>query len=153
MSIIHSPAMATTKEMPLRRKHHPMPTVAMSSPASAGPRIRVPMAMVELRLTALDTCSPGTSSLTRVRRPGPSKVLATPRTVARTYTAAGVTRPVTDSVPIASALTIITAELSVISRRVSLRSTTAPAHATSRSVGRNWQIVRMPTAVPLPVSR
>ena len=39
-------------ETPFRKKHHASPTPAMSTPASAGPMIRVPVITALFRLTA-----------------------------------------------------------------------------------------------------
>ena len=40
-----------------------MPTVAMSTPAIAGPKMREPVNAAEFRLTALRTCSSPTISM------------------------------------------------------------------------------------------
>ena len=65
-------------ESPSSRKHQPNPTVAINSPASAGPTIRDDVISALFRLTALLTSSSGTISTTNDRRAGLSNATVTP---------------------------------------------------------------------------
>ncbi len=64
------------------RNVQPNPTVATSSPASAGPMTRDPVMSALFRLTAFVTCSVGTISTTKERRVGLSNAVSTPPTSA-----------------------------------------------------------------------
>ena len=75
-----------TKLKALSTKHQPVPTVAMSTPAIAGPTARAAFTMVELRLTALRRSAGPTISRTKAWREGFSKQLLSPRTTARMQT-------------------------------------------------------------------
>ena len=51
----------------------PVPTTAISTPATAGPIMRAALKEVELSATALDRCASPTSSATKLWRAGASK--------------------------------------------------------------------------------
>jgi hypothetical protein len=68
----------------LTAKHHPIPTVAMSTPATAGPMTLEVVITALLRLTALATSAGPTISTTSARRAGLSMAVASPSTAART---------------------------------------------------------------------
>ena len=58
---------------------HPVPTAAMSSPATPGPMRRAALKLALFRPTALDSLLAGTSSATNVWRTGPSMAVTQPR--------------------------------------------------------------------------
>jgi hypothetical protein len=68
-----------TKERALRAKHGCTPTVAINTPASAGPAIRAEWTRTLFRLTALTTRSAPTISKTKLCRVGLSMALTEPR--------------------------------------------------------------------------
>ncbi len=75
-------ATTATKLAPLTTKHQPSPTVAISTPATAGPIARATFVIVELRLTALRRSPGPTISSTNAWREGFSKQLLSPSTKA-----------------------------------------------------------------------
>ena len=64
--------------MPLTTNAQPVPTLAMTRPAKAGPIMRAALNDVELRATALGKCSSPTNSATKVWRTGASSAAAEP---------------------------------------------------------------------------
>ena len=68
------------------RKHQPSPTVAIMTPATAGPTARAALTSVELRLTAFRSSSGPTISSTNACRDGFSKQLLRPSRSARMQT-------------------------------------------------------------------
>ncbi len=64
-------------------KHQPSPTVAIITPATAGPTVRATFTSTELRLTALRRCSAPTSSIMNDCRAGFSNALFRPSRAAR----------------------------------------------------------------------
>ena len=73
-----------TNEAPLIRKAQPVPTAAISRPATAGPIIRAALNEVELSATALGRSASPTSSATKVWRTGASNAVALPNRKAKT---------------------------------------------------------------------
>ena len=74
------------KDSPFRRNAQPVPTFAITRPATAGPIIWPAKNEVELSATALGRYSSPTSSPTKVCRTGASSAAAAPKTKANTYT-------------------------------------------------------------------
>ena len=68
---------------PLMTKHQPVPIVATSTAARAGPKIREPVITAVLSDVALGISSASTSSVTSARRAGLSNALTTPSTSER----------------------------------------------------------------------
>ena len=66
----------------LPRNTQPVPTTAMSTPASAGPTIRARLKVTEFRLTAFGRSVPPTISTTNDWRTGTSIALVMPSTAA-----------------------------------------------------------------------
>jgi hypothetical protein len=71
-------------EMPFIKNAQPVPTVAMTKSAAAGPTMRAALYEVELSETALGWSSSPTSSATNVCRTGASIAAAKPNTNANT---------------------------------------------------------------------
>ncbi|CAM5645411.1 hypothetical protein SNARM312S_05484 [Streptomyces narbonensis] len=67
------------KDSPLRRKAQPLPTPAMSTPATAGPTSRADWKFAELSETALRSCFGPTISATYACRAGLSTTVTMPR--------------------------------------------------------------------------
>jgi hypothetical protein len=70
--------------MPFIKKAQPVPALAITSPAAAGPTIRAALKEVELSEIALGRSSSLTSSATKVWRTGASSAATEPNTNANT---------------------------------------------------------------------
>jgi hypothetical protein len=80
------PPMTARNDRPLKKKHQPSPTVASSSPPSAGPMMRAPLNIIELRAMALVRSSRPTISTVKAWRAGASKALTKPSPTASRMT-------------------------------------------------------------------
>jgi hypothetical protein len=121
-----SEATTAAKLAALIRKHTPLPTLAMSTPATAGPMVRATLTRTELRLTALRRCSGPTSSSMNDCRAGFSKALLRPSSTARSPISHTRIAPVTVSTPRMRAWTPIALCSAIIMRRLSIRSAITP---------------------------
>ena len=116
-------------------KHGVVPTVAIRTPASAGPITLAPFMMTPLRLTALARSAAGTSWPTNVWRAGPSTTDTRPLPTLRYTMNAMASVPVatpTHSVAASNASAVCVASNN---RRRSNRSARAPPHGPSNSCG------------------
>ncbi len=75
--------MTAANDPALIKKTQPVPTAAISRPATAGPIMRAALNEVEFSATALDRWSSTTSSETKVWRAGASKALTHPSAKAK----------------------------------------------------------------------
>ena len=83
--IASSEAITAMYEIASSRKHQPSPKAAISTPPIDGPRMRLPLTIVELRAMALDRCArSSTISTTNDCRAGVSKALMIPWISCRT---------------------------------------------------------------------
>ena len=71
-------------DAPLNRNAQPVPTEAMTRPATAGPIIRAALNEVEFSAIAFDRSASPTSSATKVWRTGASNAAAQPNRNANT---------------------------------------------------------------------
>ncbi len=124
--MISSEVTTATKLPELIRKQVPVPTVAISRPAIAGPIARATLTSTELRLTALRRCSAPTISIMNDCRAGFSNALLRPSKQASTPICQTCTEPVTVSNPSTSACTPIALCKTTISLRLSTRSAITP---------------------------
>ena len=85
--------MTAMKLTPLIRKHTGMPTLPMTTPASAGPTTRAPLKMELLSEMAFSKSSRLVISSVKAWRAGMSNAIATPLTVAIAMMVAGVAIP------------------------------------------------------------
>ena len=87
------------------RNTHPVPTAAMSSPATPGPISRAALKDALFRPTAFDSLCAGTSSATNVCRTGPSMAVTHPRVSANRYTCHSCACPLSTRTPSPAAST------------------------------------------------
>ncbi len=125
-SNVISEATTATKLAALARKHHPSPTLAIISPATAGPSVRATLTSTELRLTALRRCSEPTISSMNDCRAGFSKALLTPSSSASTPICHTWMEWVSVRMPRISAWIPIALWSATIVRRLSTRSAITP---------------------------
>ena len=130
-----SARMTATYDRPLRMKHHPSPTAATRTPATAGPSMRAAFTIDELSAIALGRSSRVTISMTNDCRVGMSNAFTTPRPAAIAMTAGTVTRWATVRLPSSSASTIAEVCVASSTRRRSTRSAAAPPSGLSSSTG------------------
>lgn len=127
-----------------------MPTVVISTPATAGPTRRADWKFAELRLTAFCSWSGPTISDTKDCRAGLSTTVAMPTAKAATYTCHTWTCPESVSTASASPVTAIDVCVRNSSRRFGNRSTSTPPYNPNSSIGRNCSAIVTPTAVDDP---
>ena len=125
-SIRRSATSIARNETALIRKHGSTPTVAISTPAMAGPTIRAQCTITLFRLTALTTRSGPTISITKLCRAGLSSAFTLPRTSTRANTIQGATTPLTVTANSASAGTTMPSWVIISSLRLSKRSASSP---------------------------
>jgi hypothetical protein len=121
----------------LSRKQGATPTVAIATPAAAGPMIRAEWIRTLLRPTALTTRSEPTISITKLWRAGLSNALTVPRAKTSANTIQGSTTPPAVTPQSASAGSAISTWVTISSRCLSTRSASAPPQAPTSSMGRN----------------
>src|SRR5204863_6211714 len=92
-SIDRSATIMAPNERAFSRKHGPTPSVAMTSPAAAGPTMRAEWTSALLRLTALTSRSAPTISIATLWRVGLSTALTEPRAKTSAQTIHGSTAP------------------------------------------------------------
>ena len=127
-----------------------MPTVAMSTPASAGPAMRETLTMTLLRPTALNRSDGPTISTTKLWRDGLSTALMMPITPASTQTIQSVSTCMTTMRPRASACKVKAVWVTSISLRLSNLSASRPPTGPSTSTGPNCRATVMPRSRALP---
>ena len=113
-------------------------------PAIAGPTIRAPLKIAELRATALATSSRPTISTVNAWRVGMSTALVMPRIVASTRICHTWTVSVTTSANRMNASVIWTAWVTISVWRLGSASAIRPPNSPSRSTGRNASAVVRP---------
>ena len=136
----------------MSRKHSSTPTVAISTPAIAGPTIRAQCTITLFRLTAFTTRSGPTISMTKLCRVGLSTAFTAPRANTSANTIHGSTAPLAASAQSSTAGTTIATWVTISSRRLSKRSASKPPNAPNSRIGANCSAVVSPTATPLWVS-
>ena len=134
------------KESPFSRKAHPMPTLAISRPATAGPIHPPALNEVEFNATALVRSSSPTISATKVCLTGASNAAAEPDRKANTYTCQSRTTPAIVRTPSMSASTPIVACVNIRSLRWFRRSAADPVQGRRRSCGANCRLITIPSA-------
>ena len=139
----------TGKVRALSKKHSSTPTVAISTPAMAGPTMRAQCTITLFRLTAFTTRSGPTISITKLWRVGLSTALTTPRANTSANTVHGSTVPLAASAHSSTAGTTIATWVTISSRRLSKRSASSPPKAPNSRIGANCSAVVSPTATPL----
>jgi len=139
-------------ERAFARKHGPIPSVAIKSPASTGPAMRAAFITTPFRDTAFGTSRAPTISITNACRAGMSTSVTIPSRKAKTYTIGRLAKPVTVRMPRPSARAPETLCEITIRRRLSARSATRPPHGPARRTGRNCRAVTIPSASPPPES-
>ena len=147
-----SAAMTARNDAAFSRKHSPTPTLAMSTPPSAGPRMRDELMTTPFRPTALARSSGPTISYTKLCWDGMPRASAVPVSAASSQIIHTVTTSVTVSTPSTSASTAATDCVARSSLRLSTRSASAPDHAPSTRMGPNCRPTVMPRSTLLPLS-
>jgi hypothetical protein len=133
-------------------KTQPVPAVAMSRLAAAGPISRVDWNTAAFRAMAARSWPGGTTSATNACRAGASKAKISPLAKANAYTSTARTAP---AMMIAASAAVATAfRVCVVSRmrRFGSRSATPPACRPSTPIGRNCRAIVRPTQAELWVS-
>ncbi len=146
--ILLSEKITAPKLAALIRKAGPVPSKAMTRPATPGPASRARLKEALFRATALGRSSAGTSSETNAWRAGASNALATPRPSARRYTCQSSAVPVTTSRPRQRAKKPMAVWVITSSLRLFIRSASTPAKGPRNRMGRNCRPVVTPAAVP-----
>jgi len=128
---------------------HPVPTLAISRAARAGPTSRVAWNTAAFRAIAARSWLGGTTSATKACLAGASKAKISPLSSANAYTSAARTAPaivMTASAAVAAAFSVC-----VVSRmlRFGSRSATPPVYRPRESIGRNCSAIVTPTQVEL----
>ncbi len=118
--------MTARKLAALIAKQRVTPTVAISTPATAGPVARARLKRDALRETALGSSLRPTISKTKDWRAGMSTTCTAPPTAARTKTSHTVARPLSERTASAAALSIRVLWVATIVSRLSKRSTRGP---------------------------
>ncbi len=136
----------------LIKKQGATPTVRISAPPAAGPKIRAAWIKTLLRPTALTTRSAPTISITKLWRVGLSTELTAPRAKTSANTIHGSTVPEAVSPQSASAGSAIAVWVTASSLRFGQRSARTPPQAPKTRIGKNCSAEVTPTAIPLPVS-
>jgi hypothetical protein len=128
---------------------HPVPTLAMSRAAMAGPMSRVAWNTAAFSAIAARSCPGGTTSATKDCLAGASKAKIRPLRSANAYTSVACTAPAT--VMTASAVVAPAFSVCVVSRmrRFGSRSASPPVCRPSISIGRNCSAIVTPTLVEL----
>ncbi len=107
-------------------KHSPVPTVAIRTPATAGPIARAVFTSTLLRLTAFLSSSGPTISCTKAWRTGLSQAVTRPSIRARPTTIQSWTAPLSTRIASVSAMTPRAAWVVISRRRLSRRSASSP---------------------------
>ncbi len=81
-----SETITAANEPAFARNAQPVPTLAITSPATAGPTMRAALNDVEFNATAFDSSASETRSETNVCRAGASNAVTHPSRSANTYT-------------------------------------------------------------------
>ncbi len=118
--------MTARKLAALMAKQRVTPTVAISTPATAGPVARARLKSDALRETALGSSLRPTISKTKDWRAGVSTTCTAPPTAARRKTSHTVARPLSERMASAAALSIRVLWVATIVIRLSKRSTSGP---------------------------
>ena len=113
----------------------PTPSVAITTPASAGPAARAMLTPMLERLTAAGSCSRATSSGTTAWNEGAASAAPIPRASVKTSSSAGVIQPASVARPSASAPSTDQSCARISRRRRSSMSPSAPAGRSSRNMG------------------
>jgi hypothetical protein len=137
-----------TLEAALAKKAQPVPTALIMTPATAGPRIRPVLKMVEFSPTALARSSLPTISTTNDCRTGLSTAETRPSAVASTSTCQYCTIPATSSRPRTRATSASPDWVASRSLRLSMRSASTPPQSPRTRAGPNCSAVMIPSAVP-----
>ena len=140
-------------EMPLKINNQPVPHGPTKSVASAGPKMREPVIAAVFSDTALLMFFGSTSSITRPRRAGLSNAFTTPKMSDKTYTAGSEILLVRSRMPRANACIASPLCVNNVRRKRLYRSDSAPAHAPSNNIGKNWNMTFSPRSVAFPVRR
>jgi len=119
-------AMTARKLAALMAKQRVTPTVAIRTPATAGPAARARLKSEALRETALGSSLRPTISKTKDWRAGMSTTCTAPPTAARRNTSQMVARPVSDRTASTAAQTIRVVWVATMVSRLSKRSTSGP---------------------------
>ena len=119
-------AMTARKLAALMAKQRVTPTVAISTPATAGPAARARLKREALSETALGSSFRPTISKTKAWRAGMSTTCTAPPTAARRNTSHTVARPLRERMASTAALSISVVWVATIVIRLSKRSTSGP---------------------------
>ena len=147
-----SATIMAAKVSELSRKQVAIPTVAISTPATAGPKMRAAWIRALFRPTAFTTRSDPTISVTKLWRVGLSTAFTAPRANTRPKTIQASTRPPAVRPQRSSAGMAMSAWVTRSSRRFERRSASSPPQTAKSSIGRNWRAAVRPTAPALSVS-
>ena len=135
----------------LTAKQMVTPTVAMRTPATAGPAARARLKSDAFSDTALGSSFRPTISKTKAWRAGMSTTCTAPPTAARRKTSHTVACPVRARRARAAALSIRVVWVAMIVVRLSKRSTSGPPSRPKTVYGRNWKAASAPRASGDPV--
>gem|GEM_PF-2797319 len=149
MRISASAPSIAINETELMMNTQPEPTMAMSTPATAGPMSLAELKEAELSATAFESCSAPTRSETKAWREGVSKAFTMPSASAKPYRCQSCAWPSTSKRPRPAASSIRRLCVTKSTRRLSKRSATAPLSGTSSSCGPNCSAMVTPTATAL----
>ena len=150
---IASNAPTTAKnDTALTKNTHDVPTVAISTPAIAGPVMRAEFATALFSATAFASRSRPTISSTNEWRAGSSTTVTRPSANASANTIHTWTTSVSTTSQSTTASRAAHVCVSTRTRRRSKRSTIAPPHNPNSATGRKRNAKVAPTAAPLPVS-
>jgi hypothetical protein len=145
-------AITATYETPLNRKLGASPIVAISTPARAGPTMRVPVMTALFRLTALVRSLGPTISAKKLCRAGLSMAVTIPANSERAYTIHSSAAPANTSTHSANAWRANAVWVPIRITRLSRRSARRPAHAPSTRMGPKFRASWIPNATLLSVS-
>ena len=142
-----SPASTARKLALLIAKHHPAPAAASTTPASAGPKMRAVLNMLELSAIAFGSSSRPTSCIVRFWRAGRSKTTARPVSIAIAYTCHVCTFPIRVTAASSAEKTSCADCVTITVRRLSNRSATTPAKRPKSVNGPKRASDSTPTAI------